>query len=122
MRLARDLGVSPRRLWGWEPETQIVADGDEWRLVREPEFGKEDYEMLAALVEHEATVDSSGFPLEETMSPLADPDRPDGTHYYQAKPIRDWALQAQHEAESDPKWQGDNYTPARKWRVEKVMR
>lgn len=78
--------------------------------------------MLAALVEHEASLGDHGHPLDETTSILADPDNPDGTYGYEARPIRDWFEQAAHDAQSDPKWQGDNYSPARKWRVVKVER
>lgn len=116
------MGFAPRRLWGWEPETRIVPDGDGWLVLREPEFDKEQYELLAGLYEYEASVDDNGIPLEEAMSPLADPDHPNGTHYYRAKPIRNWADQALYDAQQDEKWQGENYTPARKWRLEKVYR
>lgn len=114
--------MSLRRFWGWEPETRIVADGAGWRLEREPEFDKEQYELMVALHEHESSLDEYGIPLEESMSPLADPDNPAGTHFYVAKPFRNWARQAQHDAESDPKWQGENSTPARQWRVERLER
>lgn len=78
--------------------------------------------MFAALVEHEASLGAHGLPLDETMSPLADPDNPNGTHFYVATPVRDWAEQAQIDAESDPKWQGENATHARKWRTIRVDR
>lgn len=77
---------------------------------------------MSALKEHEASVNDYGIPLDEAMSPLADPDNPKGTHYYMAKAIRDWAEQAAHEEQQLEKWSGDNFTPARKWRVERVDR
>lgn len=122
LRVARDLGVAPRRLWGWEPETRLVPDGGGWRVVREPEFDKEQYEYLAALAEYEASIGEHGQPLEESMSPLADPMNPEGTHMYVAKPYRDWADDALERAQQDPKWSGENYSRARKWRLEKIER
>lgn len=89
-------------------------------LVREPEFDKEQYELFAALHEHEAALNDLGIPLEEAMSPLADPDNPNATHVYRAKPVRDWAEQAVYDAQQDAKWKGDNFTPARKWVAEKI--
>lgn len=100
----------------------MERDGDGWRIVTEPEFDKEQYELLTALVDHEASLGPHGHPLDETMSPLADPDNPNGTHFYHVEPVRDWLEQAQFDAESDPKWQGENATPARKWRAVKVER
>lgn len=116
------MGISPRRLWGWEPEQRLVRDGDGWKLVTEPEFDKAQYEYLAGLEEYEESVDDNGFPLDEVLSPLADPDNPDGTHYYESKPVRNWAKQALHDAQSDPRWQGENATPAREWLLEKKAR
>lgn len=100
----------------------MVPDGDGWLVEREPEFDQEQYELFAALYEHEASVNELGIPLDEAMSPLADPENPDGTYEYVAFPKRDWAKQAAYEAQSDPKWQGENYTPAREWLVERVER
>lgn len=126
--MAYGLGVSPRRLLGWEPTETTTYEYDSNGVlvssvtVREPEFDKEQYELLTALVEYEASLGDHGHPLEETMSPLADPDNPNGTHYYEVRPLRDWLEQAQYDAEQDPKWQGDNATPARKWRAVKVER
>lgn len=122
LRIARDLGVAPRRLWGWEPETRLVRDGDGWKLVTEPEYDKSQYELLAALHEHEASLDEYGHPLDESTSILADPLNPDGTHMYKAKAVRSWSAQAVVDAESDPKYSGENYNPARRWRVVKVLR
>ena len=122
MRLARDLGVAPRRLWGWEPESRLVRDDDGWKLVAEPEFSKEQYELLAALVEYEASIGDHGFPLSESMSVEADPMNPEGSYGYVAKPVRDWAEQAIEDAQKDPQWSGENYSAARKWRVFRVER
>lgn len=97
-----------------------MPDGDGWVIFREPEFDKEQYELLAALHEHEASLNDMGIPLEEAMSPLADPDNPEATHRYVAKPIRDWSEQAVYDAQQDEKWKGDNFTPARKWQAMKI--
>lgn len=77
---------------------------------------------MVALHEHEATLNHMGIPLDEAMSPEADPDNPDSKYRYVAKPIRDWSEQAVHEEQQQEKWSGDNFTPARKWRVERVER
>jgi len=90
--------------------------------TREPEWDQEQYEFFAALHEHEALVGDHGQPLDEAMSPLADPLNPDGTHTYQVRPVRDWAESAIEEAQKDPKWSGENFSRARKWRVIKVPR
>lgn len=120
LRIAKGLGISLRRFLGWEPETRVVSDGDGWLLVREPEFDKEQYELMVALHEHEGSLNSLGIPMDEAMSPLADPDNPNAAYGYVAKPYRDHAEQAAYEAQKLEKWSGDNYTPARKWRVERV--
>lgn len=122
------MGVAPQRLWGWEPSEVTVFEYDgSGRLVRsvttvEPEWGKEQYEFMAALHEHEASIGEHGQPLDETMSPLGDPYNPDGTHTYEARPVRDWADTAIEEAQADPRWSGENYSRARKWHVIKRER
>lgn len=122
LRIARDLRVAPRTLWGWVPEQRLERDERGWRIVSEPEWDKTQYEYMAALHEHEASIGDHGQPLDEAMSPLADPFNPDGTHMYEARPIRDWAEAAIEEAQQEPKWSGENYSRARKWRVFKVPR
>ncbi|MFF8817273.1 hypothetical protein ACF07D_04645 [Leucobacter sp. NPDC015123] len=116
------MGIAPSRLWGSEPARRIVQRGEEWVVEQEPEISKEDYELLAALYEYEASVDTHGFPLEESMSILADPLNPEGTHRYEARPVRNWADDALEQAEKDPRYSGENYSSARKWRVYKVDR
>jgi len=116
------MGVAPSRLWGAERVSRLERGDDGWRIVEGPEFTKRDYELLAALYEHERSIGDHGQPLDEAMSPLADPLNPDGTHTYVARPIRDWADQALEDAQKDPKWSGENFSRARKWRVFKVPR
>lgn len=116
------MGVAPRRLWGWTPEQRLVRDEDGWLIVTEPEFDQEQYALMAALYEHEASTDEHGFPLEESMSILADPMNPEGTHTYVAKPSRNWATDALEQAQKDPRFSGENFSHARKWRVYKVER
>lgn len=72
-----------------------TADGHVgYRIVREPEFDQEQYDMLAALEEYEAGLNSLGLPLSEVTSDLADPQNPRGTHWYEPKAMRDWSLDA----------------------------
>lgn len=122
LRIAKGMGVSLRRLRGWEPETRLLPDGDGWLVEREPEFDKQQYELLAALYEHEASIGEHGHPLGESMSILADPLNPKGTHFYEARPVRDWADDALEQAQKDPRYSGENFSSARKWRVYKVER
>lgn len=114
--------IAPRRLWGWEPVQRLERDEDGWRIVTEPEFDKEQYELLVALHEHEASLGDHGQPLDETTSPLADPMNPRGTHMYVAEPVKDQYDAAIEEAQRDPRYSGENHSSARKWRVRKVMR
>lgn len=115
--------------WGW---VRALVDWA-WALAnppvlveavteREPEFDKEQYELLAALYEHEASLNELGIPLDEAMSPDADPDNPNGKYLYRGKAMRDWSKQAVHDERQDPKWGGDNYTPAREFMVERIER
>ena len=113
--MARDLGIAPRRLWGWEPVETHVEDVDDdgrkvIRVTREPEFNAEQHAMLAALQDFEASLGPHGLPLEETTSPDADPDNPHATGHYEARVYRDWAQDAIEQREKDFK---DNPSRAR---------
>lgn len=91
-------------------------------MEKEPEFSRSDYELLAALHEYEASTGAHGQPLNEAMSVDADPLNPKGTHRYEARPARDWADDALEQAQKDPRYSGENFSAARKWRVYKVER
>lgn len=116
------MGIAPRRLWGWEPEQRLERDEAGWRIVTEPEFDKEQYELLVGLYEYEASTDDYGFPLEESMSIESDPLNPNGKRRYEARPIRSWSEQAVVDAAKDPRYSGENHSAARKWRVFEVPR
>jgi len=71
LRLARSLGVSPRRLLGWEPRTfqrGLDRDGnpcriaDAWEIVteREPEWSDDDRAWLLALDRYERDLCACG--------------------------------------------------------------
>jgi hypothetical protein len=91
------------------PET--TPDGrTAFRIEHEPEFDQEQYDMLAALEEYEAGLNSLGLPMDETTSPLADPSNPAGTHWYEPYVLRDWALDAIEQREQEFK---DNPSRAR---------
>lgn len=89
---------------------------DEGRTVvivtREPEFDAEQYNLLAALHEYEAGLGHHGLPLEETMSPDADPANPDAKYMYVPRVMRDWYDDAIEREQNDPKWK-DNPSRAR---------
>lgn len=84
------LGVSPRRLWGWEPSTITEYEYDDaGRIIRatanpEPEYSEEDLVMLAAWRELDAETGSYGENLLEAFSPESDPNNPKATHKYVA--------------------------------------
>lgn len=80
------MGVSVRRLQGWEPSERTSYEYDDaGRLsssttTLESEFGPSDLEWLAALAEYEADIGPHGWLMSEATDPDADPDRPD-SHY-----------------------------------------
>lgn len=57
--------------------------------------------MLAALVEYEAGLGAHGLPLDETTSPLADPNNPASTYHYEPRVVRDWYQDAVEQREQD---------------------
>lgn len=80
LELALKLGVSPRRLSGWEPREVTRYEYEDGVLVgsvteREPEFSREDVEAFIALMESQR-VGPHGHPMSEATSPLADPSNP----------------------------------------------
>lgn len=73
------MGVSPRRLSGWEPiEVHECEYDDEGRLVRtivqrEPEFDENDLEMLTAHMLIKMDTGQYGESISEATSEKADP-------------------------------------------------
>lgn len=95
------LGVNPRRMAGWEPETSLRPDGEGgWLLEREPEWTDDDLALLIAAREQAAGIGSHGVPMEEATSPLADPARREGYHYETRAKI-DWAQRALNIAQKE---------------------
>ena len=89
VRLARDMGIAPRRLWGWEPTETTKHHYEAGRLVgstttREPEFDAEQHEWLCALAELEADTGQYGEWLSEATSEYADPNSQDRRYHYVA--------------------------------------
>lgn len=72
-----------------------------YRIEREAEFDGEQYQLIAALEEYESSLGAHGLPLEETTSPLADPDNPNGTYTYEPHVRRDWYLDAIEKKEKE---------------------
>jgi hypothetical protein len=98
---------------------------DEGRIVeivveREPRFDEEQYRMFAALDAYEGGLNEYGIPRHEAMSIEGNPDNPDGLYHYEAKPILDFSVQAVEREAKLEKWNGKNYSAARKWRVTRV--
>lgn len=80
------MGVAPRRLWGWEPREFTDYHYDGGRLVgstvtREPEFTREQVELLLAFERAEDDRGPHGQPMSEATAQAADLDRPGGWHY-----------------------------------------
>ena len=90
-------------------------------VTREPEFDQEQYQLLAALEDYEAGLGHHGLPLEETMSPEADPHNPNGSYYYEGRVRRDWYDDAVETLRNDPQWK-DNPSSARHFTAVKVER
>lgn len=79
MSLSIELGVSPRRLFGWEPSqvTEILRD-KQGRVVqllsrRESEFSDSDREMLLAYTKRQSMILSHGQPIDEVTDARANP-------------------------------------------------
>lgn len=79
-------------------------------MTREPEWDGEQHALMAALEEYEQSLDEWGIPLEESTSPLADPDNPEAKWHYEARAVRNFATTAVEEREKDFK---DNPSRAR---------
>lgn len=77
---------------------------------------------MAALEEYEQGLGAHGLPLEETMSPDADPDNPNGKYMYVPHVLRDFYDDAVEAAEKLPQWSGENYSRARKFGARRVER
>lgn len=121
------MGVSPRRLSGWEPAevTEYHYDGD--RLVgsttrREPEWGDADRVAVLAELERRRLTGSHGQPLDEAMSPLADPSSWEAQWGYAASPNMDYAAQALERAQDDYRKKYGDVPHGLKWSVRKVPR
>lgn len=98
------MGVSPRRLNGWEPtETTefVYEDGVLVRSVttREPEFDDEQLDLLLASVEFEASIGSNGFRRSDSMNPAANPnDYSSGLGFSATGPFWSWDEKARLDA------------------------
>jgi hypothetical protein len=99
--LALTLGVSPRRLDGWEPAEIVEYEYDEnGRLARalstrEPEFSEDDVALLLAHIRHQRSIQPHGYTLDEAISPEADPSNRKGAYYFRAgAPYIDFAEKA----------------------------
>lgn len=90
-----------------------------YTVTHDPEFDQEQYNLLAGLADYEAGLGHHGLPLEETLSPLADPDNPEGTHFYHATARRDWHDDAIEKERAN--W-AENYSSARVFAAVRVDR
>ena len=83
---------------------QEFAYDDAGRVVRvvtrrEPEWSQSDVDLLVASRMLEASIGSHGQPLDESMSPSADPSNWDATHTYEAFVEKDFAQKAKADHE-----------------------
>lgn len=128
MRLAIQLGVSPRRLWGWEPKKTALYDGD--RLVgfaTEAEFSHEDLAMLHAARHIDRETTANGFKYTDEISPEADPANRKGKFYFRVAndgaPVVNYAERARQTAITAYKAKHkDAVMDGLIWQVEKVDR
>ncbi len=99
------MGVSPRRLTGWEPATVTTYIYDDSGqlvqsvTVQEPEFSPEDLARLRGhLLDARAPRGRHGFLLSEAMSPDANPQRDPKYRFVAEGPQTDFAEKARVEA------------------------
>jgi hypothetical protein len=130
VQTARALGISPRRLWGWEAREvhthEYDADGRVQRVVveREPEWDQESYAFMVALTDLEtAACDGCGEPMAESMDFAANPDNRDGTHLYKADdPSRCFACDAREKKAAEFEKAGGDLSRALRFPVIRVER
>lgn len=85
LRAARDLGISQKRLFGWEPvERTRVLEYDEqgrpvrWETTRDVEWDEQERALMLALGLFEAQMcRKCGMHLSQAMDPMNDPDLPE---------------------------------------------
>lgn len=125
LELALELGVSPRRLSGWEPKEVTRYEYENGLLVgsvteREPEFSREDVEAFIAYKES-LRVGPHGHPMSEAVSPLGDPSNPNREWDWNVPlPVKDFAQDALDRAKKRYKDQyPDADLGALRWLVEK---
>lgn len=88
--MARSLGVSLKRLDGWEPcTTSTVTGWDDqgrpsvWVSKPEQEWDRRERSLMLALTFHEAGLcGRCGQHLSHSMDPNTDPDRPEATQQW----------------------------------------
>ena len=100
MTLAREMGIAPRRLTGWEPgEVTTFEWDDDGRLVsavtvREPEFSPADVALLLANFENaHKPRGRHGWPLDVAMDPA------NQFAFEVGAPSTDWAQRKLNEAQ-----------------------
>lgn len=81
------MGISHRRLNGWEPKQHIsyVRTGSRITdrvVTTEPEFDDEQRDLLLASAEYEASLNRNGFPWSEATNPAANPNEYAGGYHY----------------------------------------
>jgi hypothetical protein len=102
-KLSRDLGVSVRRLDGWEPTQQHLFEYEPvvwWKpwtwdrikqvvVITEPEWNPEEVALLLASAEFEGGLNPLGTPLSEATDPANQFAYPPPS-----SPVVDWQMQA----------------------------
>ncbi|MFT4281171.1 hypothetical protein [Microbacterium sp.] len=95
------MGVSPRRLRGWEPRTTQIIHRDRWGrverivTVREPEYSENDMLLiLASRREDQRPMSRTGLPLDVATDP-----RNDGQ--FEHIPTTDLALKDSNKVQKD---------------------
>lgn len=128
MALAARLGVSPRRLSGWEPSRITTHEyDDDGRPIRsvtvtEPEWDVDQVDLMLAWEAYRGDLGQYGEMLSEATSPDADPTSYSGWRYVAQGPFTNQAEKVAKDAEADWKRQAgkDANTNGMYWTVEKV--
>lgn len=128
MKIAHDLGIAPRRLWGWEPKQVTKHRYKKGRIVdsvttTEPEWDAESVELITAFAAIEADRHTCGHLLSESSSLAANPDNRKRTiDYIVEPPGHCFACEAIKRAQSAEEYSGENADSSRLWSVKRVER
>lgn len=94
--MAERLGVSPRRLWGEQPEVRLIPDGGGFVVERGREFTRDDIDLFEAARIAEESLSPRGIEFVDEMDPAN--ERRFRTGDDAGLPSRNYAVAAQERA------------------------